>query len=324
MKKPLLLLLALAVLALAGYGWYRSQQPQTEPLTLYGNVDIRELSLAFRQSGRLASLALQEGDSLSAGQEVATLDDQPFREALAAAKAQQQQAKAQLDKLTAGNRRQEITQAQALLAQKEAVLADRQRELKRQQGLEQSGSTSKQALDSARYAFAEAIASRDSAKANLSLLQEGARSEDIAAATANLAAAKARVDQASTALADTRLMAPSDAVVLSRLVEPGAMVTAASPVYNLALRDPVYIRAYVSEAELGLVPPGTKVHIRTDSSAKTFDGQVGFVSPRAEFTPKSVQTPELRTDLVYRLRIVVSHGDSGLQQGMPVTITLAR
>jgi HlyD family secretion protein len=108
--------------------------------------------------------------------------------------------------------------------------------------------------------------------------------------------------------------------VLTRVREPGSMVSAAAPVYTLSLRDPVYVRAYVGERQLGQVVPGTAVTVRSDSSDKTYQGQVGFVSPRAEFTPKSVETTELRTDLVYRLRIVVADPDDALRQGMPVTI----
>ena len=98
------------------------------------------------------------------------------------------------------------------------------------------------------------------------------------------------------------------------------MVGPLEPVYTLSLGSPVYIRAYASERHLGRVAPGTKVTVRTDSSDKIYEGQIGFVSPRAEFTPKSVETTDLRTDLVYRLRIVVSNPDQALRQGMPVTV----
>lgn len=101
------------------------------------------------------------------------------------------------------------------------------------------------------------------------------------------------------------------------------MVGPQEPVYTLSLGAPTYIRAYASEPSLGRVAPGTKVTVRTDSSDKVYHGQIGFVSPRAEFTPKTVETTELRTDLVYRLRIVVSDPDQGLRQGMPVTIRIA-
>jgi len=96
------------------------------------------------------------------------------------------------------------------------------------------------------------------------------------------------------------------------------------PVYSLSLDKPVYVRAYVSEPDLGVTSPGTMVEVTSDASGKVYTGRIGFVSPRAEFTPKSVETAELRTDLVYRLRIVVSDADSRLRQGMPVTVTVPR
>lgn len=101
------------------------------------------------------------------------------------------------------------------------------------------------------------------------------------------------------------------------------MVTSRDPVYTLSLRDPVYVRAYVSEPELGRIAPGMPVSITTDSSERAYRGHIGFIAPRAEFTPRAVETTELRTDLVYRLRIVVDAGDEGLRQGMPVTVSVA-
>lgn len=178
------------------------------------------------------------------------------------------------------------------------MFASRELAYRRQRELSASGATSRQALDSARYAL-------DEARAQLDL-------------------ARAEAAQADTALADTRLIAPSDGVVLTRVVEPGTVVQAGTAVVSLALRDPVYVRAYVSEARLGEVPPGTEVTVTTDSSPRAYAGQVGFVSPRAEFTPKTVQTEALRTELVYRLRIRVPDADDQLLQGMPVTIRLGR
>ncbi|MBC7174067.1 MAG: HlyD family efflux transporter periplasmic adaptor subunit, partial [Polyangiaceae bacterium] len=126
--------------------------------------------------------------------------------------------------------------------------------------------------------------------------------------------------EAETMVADTVLEAPSDATVLTRVREPGSMLGAGEPVYTLSLRDPVYVRAYVSEPDLGKLSPGARVTVTTDSSKTVYHGTVGFISPRAEFTPKTVETTELRTDLVYRLRIIVRDADEGLRQGMPVTV----
>lgn len=322
MKKALFALGLVTVMSAIGYGWYLSHQADHGVLTLYGNVDIRELSLAFRQGGRVISLAVDEGDQVTAGQLMAKLDPEPFRNALRAAEARVAQARALLAKLEAGSRPQEIEQAREEELQAEAVLANRQQEYIRIKKLAQSGATSQQSLDSAGYSLDEAKARVAAAKATLSLLEEGARQEDIDSARAQLAMAEAEAAQAKTALSDTRLVAPEGGTVLSRVVEPGAMVQPGSPVYSLSLRDPVYIRAYVSEPRLGEVSPGTAVTVTTDSANRSYSGKIGFVSPRAEFTPKSVQTEALRTELVYRLRIVVPDADMQLLQGMPVTVTL--
>jgi HlyD family secretion protein len=287
---------------------------------LYGNVDIRDVEMAFRQSGRLARLTVEEGDRVEPGELLGELDAQPFHEALAVAEAQARQASAELQKLRRGYRSHEVAETAQSVRQAEAALAFAEGELKRQSAVVTSGATTQHAHDQARSARDQAAAQLAAAKAALGLKREGYRHEDISAAEARLAWAEAAVAQARTALADTRLFSPAAATVLTRVREPGSMVNAASPVYTLSLRAPVYVRAYVGEPQLGLVVPGTAVTVRSDSSDKTYQGQVGFVSPRAEFTPKSVETTELRTDLVYRLRIVVADPDDALRQGMPVTI----
>jgi HlyD family secretion protein len=176
------------------------------------------------------------------------------------------------------------------------------------------------ARDAAQSRRDQAAANLDSAREALALAQEGFRSEDIAAVEADLVAAQAQQSIAETQLDDTRLLAPSDGTLISRLHEPGAMLAAGMPVFSLSLRDPIYVRAYVDEPHLGRLAPGARVTVTTDSSDTVYEGKVGFISPRAEFTPRSVETTELRTDLVYRLRIVIAEGDEGLRQGMPVTV----
>jgi len=316
----IIIVTAIAALAAGGYWWSHRDHSLDGALQLYGNVDIREVELAFRQPGRLLRTAFEEGATVKPGELMAELDAQPYREALAVAEAAVQGARADLDKLRRGNRPQEIAQADEAVRQAEAVYANAQSDFQRQSALAASGSASPRVADAARSARDQAEAALASARQTLALRKEGFRREDIAAAAARLAAAEAAAAQAKTALADTRLFAPAKATVLARLREPGSMVNASAPVYSLSLRDPVYVRAYVSEPNLGRVVPGTRVTLRTDSSAKVYEGEIGFVSPRAEFTPKSVETTELRTDLVYRLRIVVANADEGLRQGMPVTI----
>jgi HlyD family secretion protein len=140
---------------------------------------------------------------------------------------------------------------------------------------------------------------------------------------ANLKEAHASVGVAQTNLRDTELFAPSDGTILTRIREPGTVVREADPIYTLSLTSPIWVRAYVSEPQLGLIYPGMPAVVYTDSlGQKAYQGHIGFISPVAEFTPKTVETTQLRTDLVYRLRIIVDNPDRTLKQGMPVTAKL--
>ncbi len=318
-RRIIITIASIAVVGLLLY-WLLPDGDDDGVLRLYGNVDIREVEMAFRQPGRLASMAFDEGDAVTAGTVMAQLDAGPYRESLAAAEAELRAANAELDKLRGGNRPQEITQAQEHVSQAEAAFSEAERNFKRQNTLLESGASSQRTVDAARTAHDQAAANLAAVKAALSLAEAGFRSEDIAAGAARVAAAEAALAQARTALADTELVAPSDATVIARVREPGSMVASSSSVYSLSLRDPVYVRAYISEPNLGHIAPGAAVRVYTDSSNKVYRGQVGFISPRAEFTPKSVETTDLRTDLVYRLRVVVDAADQGLRQGMPVTV----
>ncbi len=324
MKKRVIALLALLVCGggYFAYSHFFNGNSEAE-LRLYGNVDIREVSLGFRVAGRLQSMHFEEGDSVAAGDLVAELDAQPQQHALAISQARVDETRARLELLRRGVRPQEIQQARAAVDESKAGLSNAQQEFVRQQELTEKNLSSDRLLDQARSARDQWAARLSSSQEALALAIEGFRSEEIAAATAVLAAAKAQRDQAQTHLADARLVAPSPGVVTTRVMEPGAMVAIGSPVYVLSLNSTTYVRAYVDEPSLGLVVPGAKVTVMTDTENRSYEGQVGFVSPRAEFTPKSVETAALRTDLVYRLRIVVNNADEHLRQGMPVTVVLA-
>ena len=292
------------------------------PLTLYGNVDIREVQLGFRVAGRLEQMNYEEGDAVAAGAVLATLDRKPLRDGLALADARVAEAEAKLAVLRTGSRPQEIAQARARVTEAEAALKNARQEYTRQRELTDKGLSSQGLLDSAIARRDEASARLVAGRQALALAVEGARTEEIVAAEAALAGAMAQREQALTRLQDAELRAPNNGIILTRVREPGAIIGVGVPVYALSLTDTVYVRAYVDEPHLGRVVPGSSLVITTDSSDREYVGTVGFVSPRAEFTPKSVETPELRTDLVYRLRIVIPDADKSLRQGMPVTITL--
>lgn len=292
-------------------------------LVLYGNVDIRQVELGFRVGGRIAEMRFEEGDRVTAGTVLARLDDRPFQDELRQHAAAVDAEAANVEKLTRGTRPEEIEEARAIVDERRATLANAERLMKRRQELIETGAVSQAAFDDARAAVSEARARLIAANKSLELALNGARIEDIAQATAQLNGAKARLAAAQTALADTELQAPSDGVILSRIREPGAIVSAGMPVYTLSLTQPVWVRAYVAEPDLGRIHPGMKALVYTDSRPdRPYEGQIGFISPVAEFTPKAVETADLRSDLVYRLRIIVQDPDEGLRQGMPVTVRL--
>ncbi len=293
------------------------------PLTLYGNVDIRQVQLGFRVSGRIARMELEEGDRVAAGTLLASLDTQPYQEAVAAAQAQVARETANLAKLRAGPRAAEIAQARAAVAERDADLANVTQAFERARQLRPGGTISQASFDQAQAGKDMATARLASAREALRLLEEGTRAEDIAVGCAALEAAQANLAAAQTSLQDANLLAPDDGVILSRVREPGAIVGPSDTVYVLSLDRSAWVRAYVPESSLGRIHPGLAVEIVTDSApSHPYRGQVGFVSPVAEFTPKTVETPELRTDLVYRLRITINQPDGGLRQGMPVTVRI--
>ncbi|MCB1231617.1 MAG: secretion protein HlyD [Verrucomicrobiae bacterium] len=321
MKVRILILVFVAIGAATGWHFYENYRAEHEPLVLYGNVDIRGVDLGFRVGGRVSELLVDEGDVVKAGDLLAKLDAEPFRRELEQARGSLAVAKAEEELKKAGYRKEDIAEARAQLAQTMAIAANAKRSFDRQAKLLETRGVSRQSYEDAEAALEEADARVAVAQASLTEMEAGFRQEEIDAAIANAKQAEAAVSLAEIRHADTELKSPSAGIVITRAVEPGAIVQMGSTVLSLSLEDPVWVRAYVSESQLGKFPPGTKVLLTTDSRPdQPYHGKVGFVSPRAEFTPKPVETTELRTSLVYRLRIVVEDSDGALRQGMPVTV----
>jgi HlyD family secretion protein len=290
---------------------------------LYGNVDIRQVDLGFRVSGRLEKMVFEEGDQVKTGDLVAVLDKAPYIADLVTAQGQLAQAEANYAKLKHGNRYQEIEEARATVNERQAALDIAEITFKRTSQQFKAGSSSQQDYDNAAAQKTEAEALLRNAQEALSLEVEGFRVEDIDAGRAAVETAKGQLETAKVNLQDTEIHAPSYGIVLTRVREPGAIVAPQSIVYTITLHKPVWIRAYVSETNLGRLKPGFEVLVFNDAHPdKPFKGQIGFISPQAEFTPKTVETTELRTDLVYRLRILADDPKGELRQGMPVTIKI--
>lgn len=321
MKQRIALLVVLLAL-IGGYLWWQGRP--ADGSVLYGNVDIRDVNLAFRVGGRVSEVQVDEGDAVQAGQLLARLDPAPLIHS-------RDSARANLAALTAANalmhkgyRSEETDRARASLSAAEAAALEADKQWRRQSALAATGAISRGQLDSARSQRDQTRAQVRAARKQLAQLETGYRPEEIAQSDAQLEGAKATLASAELALADAALTAPSDGIILTRAVETGSMVQAGATAFNLSLTTPVWVRAYVEEPWLGHFPSGARVQLTTDSRPdQPYQGVVGFVSPSAEFTPKSVETPDLRTHLVYRLRIVVQDPDPALRQGMPVTVRLA-
>lgn len=323
MKKRVLILVVLLAAAVVVVLLLNLRPGRREngPLQLYGNVDIREANLGFRIAGKLAEMLKDEGDSVAAGDVLARLDPEPFRRDVQEARAQVGSIQARVRLLEAGYRTQEVAQARALVNEREVTKANAERIYKRQEELFGTGAVSSQDRDDAEARFREAEARLKSAREQLSVQEAGFRPEEIDQAKADLARTEAALASAELRLEDSVLRAPAAGVVLTRAQEPGAMLPVGTAVFTVSLLRPVWVRAYISEPELGRIHPGMKVSVYTDSApGKPYAGTVGFISPRAEFTPKNVETAQLRTSLVYRIRVVIEEPDEALRQGMPVTV----
>jgi HlyD family secretion protein len=329
MNKKIIIGTVLLLSGVAAAAWYAMRPaPGDDGLVLYGNVDVRQVSLAFNGSERIASLAVQEGDRVSAGQVLGKLDTTTLELRIAESRAQAAALEQTLARLRAGSRPQEVGQARAQTAEAQAEADVAAKSLVRLQGLAQGPvgrAVSLQDVDNAAARSKAAQARLEGARKAQELVQAGARKEDVAQAEAQLEAARAQTAVLAQQLKDAELRAPIAAVVRARLMEAGDMASPQRPVYTLAITDPKWVRAYVREAELGLVKPGMAASIAIDSlPGRAIAGKVGYISSVAEFTPKTVQTEDLRTSLVYEVRVLAEDKEDRLRLGMPATVRIAR
>ncbi len=324
-KKILLPMVLVAVAAAAAIGWFRLR-PAAGPmgsLRLYGNVEIREAQLAFNASEHLERILVEEGDRVKKGQLLAVLHQGIYKARVAEAKARVAARQQVLQKLLAGSRPEEIAKAEAEVKAARARAKAARDTWQRLQRLVRRKLASPEEVETAHSNADAAQAQVGAAEATLKLLRAGPRKEEIAAARAELEAARAALELARQNLAETELHAPADGIVRTRILEPGDMVTPSKPALTLAFSNPVWVRAWLPESLLGRVKPGMTATITTDSyPGKRYRGWVGYISPTAEFTPKNVETPELRTRLVYQVRIFSCNPRDELRLGMPATVEI--
>lgn len=273
-KKISALVLIILIAGLCIFFYKVNKKDTSNELTLFGNIEIRQVDLSFQVSGLVSKLLKEEGDTVKKGELIAVIDESDYNA--------------------------NFKKAEAETARTQAVLKDAADKYRRYAPLAKDNTVSKQEAASLYYAQKKAEA-------------------DYKAAAANK-------DYLSNQLKYTKLYAPEDGIIMVRVIEPGSNVQKGQPVYTMAKTNPVWVRAYVNEKDLGNIKYGQGVNVYTDTTnpetgkKREYKGQIGYISPAAEFTPKTVQSTDTRTDLVYRIRVYINDIDEYLRQGMPVTI----
>ena len=328
MKKILRLLLVLVILGCAAFLWLEAGKKESGDLTLYGNVDQRQVELAFIDSERIAEVLVEEGAVVAPDQVLARLETRRLRDRIASLAGEAAAAKAGFVRLQNGTRPEEIDQARAAVASAGAEAAYTAQQYERFSKIwkdSKGAAVSVRDVDEWRSLNVSAQARLVEAKKALTLAEIGPRWEDIAEAEAVLLAREKALEEMRNRLADAELKSPAVSVVRSRLMEPGDMASPQRPVFSLAVTSPKWIRAYIAEGDLGRVKPGLAADVFIDTFPdRGIPGTVGFISPVAEFTPKTVQTPELRTALVYEIRVYVADEKDVLRLGMPATVVFPK
>ena len=333
----ILMLMIVAAGALAGWRWSRTRHATGNALTMYGNIDIRQVQLAFNASERIQNLLVDEGSVVHRGELLGQLEPSRLADVVAQDQGRVAAQQEVVARMLAGSRPEEIAAARADLAAAQAEttaadanLANAKLLYHRQESLAGEHYVSLQMRDDAQRALLAAQAALSASRGRVAAREQalklavlGPRKEDVAAAQATLRANEAALSLARTTLADTKLYAPDDGVIENRILQPGDMATPQSPVFTLALDNPVWARVWLPETELGRLSPGMQAWITSDSfPGEKFRAWIGFISPVAEFTPRNVETTALRTQLVYRVRVFACNPGHRLRLGMPVTVTV--
>lgn len=318
-KNPAALAGLTALLALAGCA--RDPHPRDE---LQGVVELHQRVLGFEVPGRLATLNVMRGQTVKAGEVLATLDDaleKPQRDARVAELAA---AQAQLELVTAGARSEDIRAAEAQLRAAQAIEATASESVRRARELHKAGANTPQQLDEAEGNYSRAKAEREAAEQRLAALRAGSRRQDVRAAQARLDSAKAALALVEARMQKYALRAPIDGVVLETNAEVGEVLGAGGAVATLGEVQRPYVDLFVPEADVGELRVGQKLSVRTDADpARTFEGAVEDVGRRTEFTPRFLYSPKERPNLVVRVRVALRDPEQRLRAGVPAFARVA-
>ena len=308
-----------AALAVALSGCGDRQDPSL--IVASGHVEATEVRLSAKVGGTLEWFQLEEGDLVTAGQELARLDTTDTHLALDQALAERERAAAELRLLLAGFREEDIAAAAAEVARAEADLAGAQRDFERMQGLLDSGSGTTKARDDARTGMEVAQATLAANRQRLRKLQAGSRPEEIQAARARVQAGDAGIAQLQQQIQDATVVAPAAGVITEKLAEPGELLTPGLALLVVTDLKGAWLTVYVSEPDLGRIRIGQEAVVVTDGGERR-KGRIRFIASEAEFTPKNVQTRDERIKLVYKVKIGLDNRDGLFKPGMPAEARL--
>jgi HlyD family secretion protein len=318
-------ILLLIVAVTIGWRLFITDAERPNVVTLFGNVEIREAQLAFKEQERITEVIVDEGERVSKGQLLARLDEDRIKQQIEEAEAIVAAQKEVVKRLEHGTREEEIERIRAQVTVSLTRLQNDRQRLKRLSETAATGATSQQGLDDARARVNVDRAQLDADRQSLKLALAGPRQEEIQEARARLKSRQDALDLLRIRLRDMTLKSPADGIIRNRIMEPGEMATPSTPVLTLALTDPKWVRAYIPEPDLGRIAPGMAATVTVDAFPGIgFGAWIGSISPVAEFTPRSVETTDLRTKLVYEVRVFVNDPKNQLLLGVPATVTVDR
>ena len=325
MRKKVVLILAVAAIAAVVLLLVRHYTGAKDDGTmlLSGNVEVTEVNVGFKIPGRVIERLVDEGFKVHAGDVIARLDNAELTTMVSQSRASQKEAATRLTELEAGSRSQEIGQARANVAGQNAELQKVKKDLERARVLYKNGAISASQYDLAVSAYDARKALYENATEAQSLTREGPRKEDIKMAEHRAELAKAAVQTSEARLGDTVIYAPVDGIVLRKNVEAGETIAAGTPIVTIADLTKPWIKVYVKEDKLPFVKLGQKARITVDAyKNKFYEGEVSYISSEAEFTPKTVQTPEERVKLVFGVKVRVNNEQGELKPGMPADVRI--
>lgn len=318
-----LLIVLLGAGAFAAWRWYGAGENERSAIRGSGIIEVTQVDAAFEVPGRMLERYVDEGAMVDGGEPIARLDDREYRLAVERTAAAEAAADARYRMMVRGMREQEVDAALAAQESADSSLHLAQLEYERIAKLSTQGIVSQNELDQAATNLTTARKARERAAAQLGMLREGFRTEEIEEARARVAQARADREMAELNLARCKLFSPMAGRVLSKSREPGEMVQSGTPVVTLGDLSRPWVNLYVGERDLGRVRLGMKAEVTVDSFPHDpFPGTVTFVAERAEFTPKNIQTPDERVKLVYRVKVELQTRDGQLKPGMPADTML--